>query len=79
MGDFPQIFKDTTGRLSSVRAMSAASLLYAFFINTYALVKGLPVDFQTFVGFLSAAFAPQVYQRFAENQQKQAGQATDGQ
>ena len=82
MIDLSQIFKDINGNVSNVRAMSFLSLFYAFFINTYALVKGDPnvsVNFEAFVGFLTAAFAPKVYQRFAENKGKEGGQTTDGQ
>ena len=60
-------FSDNNGNLSSVRLFSFLSLLFSFLLASYATyANAIPVSFPLILSYLTAAFAPKVVQKFAE-------------
>ena len=59
-------FTDDEGNPSSLRVFSAFSLLQAMISASVPLYKGTEADYVVIALFLTGAFAPKVFQKYAE-------------
>lgn len=67
-----ELLSESNGRFSSMRVMSFISLFVAMFVTIWQILHLQPIDQNTLIIWIVAAFCPKVIQKFAEEKVKNA-------